>query len=134
MPLFVDDQKREWVVTVNVGAVKRVRDEAGVDLDNVSEMFEKISDTVTLCRVVYAIIRPDADRKQVTLDGFLDSISGDSIASAEGALIEALTNFFPPTRREPFRLLVGKIREMQAVETARLINRFGELSTSAPGS
>lgn len=97
MRRFTDNAGREWVVSVNVAAVKRVRALTGVDLlgllDPAQGVSEKLADPVTLCDVLFAVVQPDADRRGVTSDDFGASMAGDAIDAAVRALLPEVVDF-----------------------------------------
>ena len=68
MKTFKDNADRTWTVQVNVDAIKRVRDLAGLDLLSAVDaaLLEKLaSDPVLLCDVVYAVCKQEADANGV---------------------------------------------------------------------
>ena len=114
MRSFRDAEGREWHLTVDVNAAKRVRSLAGVDLlDITGGLFDKLSDPITLCDVLYSICKPEADKRGVTDEEFGRGLLGDPIDSATEALLEELVDFFPSRRREFLRKLLERSRETQ---------------------
>jgi len=98
MKLFKDTEGREWTVNVNVATIKRVRDLVDVDLLALAdgELFAKlISDPVLLCDTVFAVCKPEADKKGIVDTDFGESMSGDTIEAATNALLEEIVNFCP---------------------------------------
>lgn len=120
MKTFSDSAGRAWTVVVNVDAIKRVRDLAGVNLLEVVEgklIDRLVADPVLLCDVVYALCKEQADAKGVSDREFGVSMSGDAIDSATGALLEELVGFFPQGRR---RLLAKALEKLRRLEAATL--------------
>ncbi len=118
MRRFTDNQGREWPITVNVAAVKRVRTLAGVDLlgllDPQQQVAEKLADPVTLCDVLFAVVAPEADARGVTSAAFGEAMAGDAIDSATHALMEEVVDFFPNAQRRELGHKVLKAADLYA--------------------
>lgn len=101
MKAFKDNADRSWTVAINVAAIKRVRDLAGVDLMEVLDgsLIEKlIRDPILLCDVVYAVCKPEADERGISDEEFGHAMAGDAIEHATTALLEDLVSFCPSPR------------------------------------
>jgi hypothetical protein len=111
MKTFTDNAGRNWTVTINVDAIKRVRGLLDVNLLGVIEgdLLERlIRDPVLLCDVVYAVCKPEADAQGVTDEEFGRAMAGDAIDHATKALLEELADFsWSPQRRANFRRIVN---------------------------
>ena len=62
---FTDSKGRAWSVAVNVGALKRCVDLAGIDLAETVEgdLFDRLAlDPILLCNTLAAICRPEMQR------------------------------------------------------------------------
>ncbi|MBT8207547.1 MAG: hypothetical protein KJO18_04680, partial [Acidimicrobiia bacterium] len=87
MKTFTDNAERSWNVSINVAAVKRVRDLVGVDLLEIVEgtLIEKlIRDPILLCDIIYAVCKPQADEREppVNDEEFGRAMAGDVIEHA----------------------------------------------------
>ena len=101
MKTFTDNAERSWNVEINVAAVKRVRDLAGVDLLEIVEgkLIERlIRDPILLCDIVYAVCKPQADERSISDEDFGRAMAGDAIEHATSALLEELVSFCPSPR------------------------------------
>lgn len=106
MHKFKDTAGREWTVEINVSAVKRVRKLLDVDLlkvldkepDGGTLLGRLGSDLALLVDVLFVLVKPDADERNVTDDDFGRAFSGDVIMDARTAFLGALTDFFPDPR------------------------------------
>ena len=58
--------------------------------------------------------KPQADQQQITDEAFGEGLAGNSIDDATGALLEALINYFPESRR---RLLRKAAEKQKLIET-----------------
>ncbi len=107
MRSFKDNADRTWTITLNVYAVKKVRDLLGVDLldlgGNESEpgnglLYRLIADPVLLVDVLYVICKDQADGANVTDEQFGRAMAGDVIDAATRAFLEELADFTPSPR------------------------------------
>lgn len=131
MTHFTDNQGRTWVLTVNVDAIKRVRNLTDVDLLTVvgGDLLERLAeDPVLLCDVLYALCKPDADVKQVSDEDFGRAMSGDAIEQATTALLEAIADFFPSRKGQ---LLRQAGQKLDALQTKVLDHAEARLSSGA---
>ena len=153
MKTFADNAGRTWTVTVNVDAVRRVRNLLNVDLLEVVEgkLLERlVGDPVLLCDLLYALCKPEADARGVTAEDFGRAMAGDAIDGATQALLEELVDFFPSSRRRLLAKALGKLKALEAMavevvekrlDSPELEDRMraalaasGDSSTSAPAS
>lgn len=102
MQTFTDAGGRSWPITINVRAIRRVRDHAGADLMQIAggELLAKLgTDPVLLVDVLWALVMPKAQADGVTADAFAEAMVGDAIESATLALLHEMTAFFPSQTR-----------------------------------
>jgi len=102
MKPFTDSQGRMWNVTVNVGAIKRVRDLLGVDLLDVAngDLLSRLADDpCLLVDVLFVLCKPEADAKGVGDEDFGRGMVGGVLDEASAALIKELLDFFPSAQR-----------------------------------
>jgi len=123
MKTFKDNEGRSWNVSVNVAAMKRVKTLLNLNLMDAveSDLIQRLAtDPMLLCDVIYAICKPDADKRNVSDEEFGQSMAGDVIEHATVALLEELVDFFPDAKRQVLRKAVEKFKKVQtrAVETA----------------
>lgn len=120
MRTFTDTAGRTWSIVITVDTIKRVRALTGTDLLAVAggDLLERLSsDPVLLADVLYAVITPEANQRQVTETEVGRALAGDVIAAATAALLEELVDFFPAPKRTLLRSALAKLHE---VETALL--------------
>jgi len=138
MRTFKDNRGRDWPVTVTVSTVKRVRDLAKVDLlDDAagkgkdaaeSSVFARLaSDAILLADVLWAVVQPRALELNVAQADFEDALAGDAIDAATTALLEELTDFYPPQRRRALKLVLGKIKAAEVGMMAAVEKQVSEL-------
>ena len=118
MRTFKDNQDREWNLAINVDAVKRVRSLLNVDLLDVTDgkLLERIaSDEVLMVDLVYVLLKPEADAREITDEDFGRAMAGDAIDRAYEAFLEELTDFFRnPARRELLKKALRKLGDLEA--------------------
>jgi len=100
--VFKDNAGNEWSVEINVAALKRIRSLTGTDLLEVisgGDLLERLMrDPVLLCDILYALVKPQADEKQVSDETFGAAMAGDAIDAATAALLDELVAFCPSPR------------------------------------
>jgi len=123
MHTFNDTQGRTWSVTINVDAIRRVRGLLDINLLDAVEgkLLERlVSDPVLLCDILFALVKPEADAKNVSDEDFGRALGGDVLDHATTALLEELVDFFPSGKRTVFRKALDKLKALEgmALETA----------------
>ena len=118
MKTFTDNAGREWNISVTVDAVKRVRSLLDVDLMEAAagKLIQQLADNpVLLCDVIYCIVKPQADEKEITDEDFGKTMAGDAIDQATTAFLEDLVNFFPSRKREMLQKVLVKLKNLEAI-------------------
>jgi hypothetical protein len=102
MKTFNDNASNEWMIEINVAALKRIRSLTGTDLLEVisgGDLLEHLMrDPVLLCDIIYALVKPQADQKQISDETFGAAMAGDAIDAATAALLDELVAFCPSPR------------------------------------
>lgn len=125
MKSFNDNMSRTWVLTVNVGTIKRVRALCGIDLANIIsiengkapkvDLLEQLAnDPVLLVDVLYAVCKEQADSKNVSDEDFGRAMAGDAIEHATAALLDEIIDFFPEAKRQVFSKILSATRRFQS--------------------
>lgn len=99
---WTDSQGRAWSTGINVNAIRRVRDLAGINLLDVFDgklLAQLADDPVLLVNTLYAISKPQADEREITEETFGEFLVGDTIEQAATALVRGIISFFPSDRR-----------------------------------
>ena len=160
MKSFTDSLGRAWTLVVNVATIKRVRALCGVDLNSVIEvedgkpsakLLERLSsDPVLLVDVLYAVCRPECERRGVSDEEFGAAMAGDAVEQATDALLDEVIDFFPEAKRRAFRKILSASRRFGEAARRRMeamladgdfeerlvseLERLTGLSPSAPES
>ena len=125
MKQFVDNAGRTWGITINVDAIRRVRDVLGLDLLSAVEgkLIERLAgDPILLCDVLYVLCKPEAEQREVTDTDFGRAMAGDAIEAATTSLLEELVSFFPSSRRQLLSKALAKYRDLEA-KAIELVDR-----------
>lgn len=130
MKSFTDTLGRTWTLVVNVATLKRVRALCGVDLNGIIEvedgkpetrLLEKLStDPVLLVDVLYAVCKPECERRKVSDEDFGSAMAGDAIDLATSALLDEIIDFFPEAKRQAFRKILSATRRFEEIAKKRL--------------
>jgi len=136
MAKFLDNRDRQWTITIDVDAIRRVRADPGVDLMGVLDgpLLTKIgSDPVLLVDVLYTLCAEQAEAAKVTPRQFGQGLTGDAIEAAATALLEGLADFFPSRRRAILRQVLQRAEAMDADNLTAMEKRLagGDLSEKA---
>ena len=131
MKSFTDNMGRTWTLIVNVAAIKRVRALCGVDLNAIvevgrdntptAELLERLStDPVLLVDVLYAVCKPECDRKNISDEDFGAAMAGDAIEQATSALLDEVVDFFPTAKRTALQKILNATRRFETLAKKRL--------------
>ena len=133
-------------MTVDVNALKRVRDHLGVDL---GQPFQPPDDPVLyrICRdpilavdVLYCVVKPQADERDMSSWDFGSALAGGTVRQAIDALMAGLVNFFQnlgrtdaaeglPKLRELYSSLVAEAgSEVKAMDPEEMVKKLLEMS------
>ncbi len=118
MTTFNDTQGRTWTVTINVDAIRRVRSLLNVNLLDAVDgnlLEQLVVDPVLLCDILFALVQPEAQAKNVSDEDFGRALGGDALDQATTALLEGLADFFPSGKRAVFRKALAKLKQLEAL-------------------
>jgi len=152
MKFFKDIKGESWEITINVAAIKKVRDLLNADLLDVQTTLPRLlADPIFLVDVLYCLCKPQADAKNISDEQFGEGMAGDCLGFAKNTLIEELKSFFPsPEERNAVDRLIKKGNEMIGLvreksllkleqtdmdaKAEEILKLFGETSTNSPES
>ena len=116
MKTLRDTTGREWAITIDVNAIKRVMkssfDYLGEPLKvNLLALVEPDSDLLKkiigypplVCDIAYAICKPQCDAKNVSDEEFGRAMGGDVLEQVLELILEETVDFFPQGRRAILR-------------------------------
>lgn len=130
MKIFKDTKGREWTIVVDVGQIKTVRDLVGVDLHSLfkDEAKRVLSDPILLVDTLYALCRQQCAGRQMSDVDFGQSFDGDVLEAAANALLDAVIDFFPQSRRTILRATVTKSEQLAGQMQADALARIERLT------
>jgi len=117
MATFADTAGREWVIDIDVNALRRVRKRLDLKLMDVigGETLDRLADDpVLLVDMLYVLCQEQAERDGVSDEEFGRALRGDVLDAAVGAFLEALTDFCPSRKRDLLRRLIAKGGEAES--------------------
>jgi hypothetical protein len=131
MKTFADNAARTWAITVNVAAVKRVRELLGVNIleiaDQKGKLLERlVEDPCVLCDVLWCLVKPEAEAKGISDEEFGRALGGDALDQATDALLTEIADFFPKSRREVLRRIVQKLSVLQQKASALALTKLDD--------
>jgi hypothetical protein len=131
MKTFADNAGRTWAIAVNVATVKRVKDLLHVNLleiaDPKGKLLEKVvEDPVLLCDILFCLVKPEADAKEISDEDFGRSLAGDVLGAATDALLGEIADFFPKGRREIMQRILAKLTALQEKATGLALMRLDD--------
>lgn len=111
--IYVDGFNREWNIALTVGVLRELRK---VDLDITdAKAYERMaSDVVSLADTLWILCKSDAVKRAVSEDAFYDGICGEAIESGANAIIQALINFSPLSKKRLLESIRKKSIALQA--------------------
>jgi hypothetical protein len=139
MKSFKDNEGREWVVSVNVATLKRIRDLLDLDLAQLDpKLLQRLHNaSLLLVDVVYVACRPEAEKRGVTDEQFGAAMAGTAIGMARQALLAELLDFFRGNQQhevEILQALLEKANKLAAQHQPADESTSGNSSTAAPAS
>ena len=119
MHAFVDNQTRTWKIRIDVNAIRLLRTQLGIDLNQVlhdkSMIRDIANDVVQLVDMLYLLVKEQCDAQQVTAESFGAALVGEAIEEASEAFIKALIDFFPQSRRRVLQAALEAAKEGQTL-------------------
>jgi hypothetical protein len=114
---FTDRKGREWKLEANFASYGRVRDATGVKLYDIAtenrESLVQLADALTLGKVLWAMVEPQAEAKGITPEDFAESFDGEIVDAAYHALLEVMIFFCHPRQRKILEVAVRKLLEVE---------------------
>lgn len=127
---FKDTEGREWVLRVDVDAVRRLR-AAGIDFaklvkNNLADLKE---DFELLGNFLFVLCQEQAEKRKITDAEFGRALAGDVIRHATDAMVEAIVDFFPNEEaRKAIRRAEALGKQIQAELYGGMIQRVEEVT------
>ncbi len=128
MAKFKDAKDREWIVDVTVGIIKKVRKALDIDLADPSgaDVNHMIDDPVLLVDTLWLLCEDQAKEKEITDEDFGRGLVGDPIELATTALLDAVADFFPGSKRSLLRKATEKMTAIRRKAEAIAIKKIND--------
>ena len=128
-----DKNGREWQVSVDVNAVKRVRSLCGVNIADLNDIAKIDADDCLLVDVLYAILKPEADKASLTDEQFGEALgSGDALMRAAEALMEGISDFFrSPQQRNLLKAMMEKAKAARPMIEKAAMEKIEKMTPEA---
>lgn len=125
MRSFKDSAKREWTLSLTLGAERRVYEETGVYLSDLSSTENPVIDRLVndpgfLGMCVWTLCRKQVEEQGFTEDDFLDSLDSSVVEEAREALIEEVLDFLGHRGRALREARNQRLRLIEEVEQENL--------------
>jgi hypothetical protein len=138
MKQFKDEQGRDWMIDVTVGAIKSVRELLKVDLWNFfgDEAKRILSDPPMLVDVVYVLCKQQCTERGLTDVDFGRLFRSDVLEAASNALIGAVIDFFPKSRQTILKAWAAKSETLGQQIDQKMMDQIQSLKLTdmlAPG-
>lgn len=133
---FTDSAGRTWILSMNVGAIRRVKAQLGIDLltvlDHDCQLFARLGADIALAvDLVWVLIADQAEKMGVTDEQFGESLVGDAIDRAMEALVAETIAFFPQGRRAILAKLWEKSKQATNTAVQLAVTKLDSLTTQA---
>ena len=128
MPSFKDTRGNEWLLRLDVGKIRDVRELHKVNLAAIDgTAYDKLeSDPELLVNVLWTLCKSQAGEKSVSEVQFGEGLVGDAIDNATAAMLEAIGDFFPKSKRQMIQTLAQKTRAMRDVGLAKAMAKLND--------
>lgn len=138
MHSFKDNEDRPWNVSINVGAIKRVKAKVGVDLMMIDAGDPPLSarlagDAVLICDVLYVLVEPQAAgfNPPVNDEAFGEGLGGEGFLAGKDALKEELIDFFQKAGRPELAKILTTTAEVVRLATEKIVTRIDGVDLDA---
>lgn len=130
---FTDCKGRTWEIEITWTSAQRLKKETGVDIDSLvpkpseskeislQAFHDFITDGERLFPVIWALVRPEAERLNITKEDFGGGFNGETFIAAGLTFTAALIDFFPNHLRKS---LLAKVREKGQAAQIAAANRL----------
>lgn len=120
---FTDSKQNVWHVTLNIGNMRRIKEQLKIDLttamDSQEGFVSLLSNTYIISDILYVACMSQANERGITNSEMFGEClaDGEAVQAAVDTLVRAIANFSTPQRKE---LLLRIWEKVKAVETAAI--------------
>lgn len=132
---FKDRHGREWDLTITLGGAYRVESSdyseiytGAVSLIKPTKEFftTAITNTPLTFAIIWTIVKPQADKQEVTEAEFIESLDGQTLETGQEIFWEALISFFPQAKTA-LSALIKQYKKARSQITAGLAKMEGKI-------
>lgn len=136
MKYFYDKTGKQWEIVIDVKTLKRVDALCGIKLLSLVDFEEKngeinnellmklATDPILLIDVLYACIKTQADKNNISDEDFGTAFTGDELEPALRALIDEVASFFPEPKRTMLRRMISAANKYNEAEKAMIMKEL----------
>jgi len=136
MQTFKDNKDQVWTIQIDVGSIRRVKANTGVNLLAIDQptdthpdapLFTSLSvDELLLCEVIFSLLYAEKEQRGISDDDLAARFEGDVLLRAVEAFWRSLIDFFQKRgRTDTARMLTANLELIQKA----INHRFKELET-----
>ena len=131
---FTDFKGRRWIVSITIGALKRLKEQKGVDLldtenqENQTDptMLRLFTDPLSVMDLIFCLVENQAKETNVSQDDFLDAMDGNALNEAQAALLSGLNHFFLSCGKPHLAKGMKKIQEAYGIIATQVEAKMDE--------
>lgn len=128
MPTFKDVNGQEWLLRLDVGKIRDVRELHQVNLATLDgTAYDRLeSDPELLVNVLWSLCKSQAAEKNINEQQFGEALVGDAIDHATSAMLEAIAGFFPKSKREMVQTLAKRTQAIREVGLQKALAKIND--------
>lgn len=137
MTVVQDHQGQEWVLHVNTDAIRRLKAEVGLSLQDLlggEEFGEKLSEPDVMADVLWVLVRSQAEEKGMDRRSFEQRWTGKELQEAALGVMEAFLDFFYPDQKESVRLIMRSVAEQMRQSRIEALEKMSRSIGNESGS
>lgn len=129
---FTDLKGREHSVEITLATAITLKKDLGVDIGNVNAIDKISGDWETLVNVLCVACRASFETHGLkTPEDVAECLGGDVLDAAATALWDAMADFFPPLKRQAFRGMLDKSKEVEALARKQIEQELKDVTPEA---
>lgn len=133
MRKFKDTQDREWYIKLTLGSAKRVLDETGQDLLNVTgdegSLMTLLEQDILMGSVIACLLGPQFEERGMGADDVEDTFDGPTLLKSQKAFMEEWADFSKGRGRADSSALIRKMQELVEAGIAREAQNLEKIDT-----
>lgn len=132
MQSFKNMSGKNYSVNMTMGLRNVIKAKLDIDVlelaDNDFELLQTIGNDMPLMgELILVAFVPDAYDDQDKMAAFFDQVDGTTLEAAFKALLEAVADFFPKSKGDALRTILGKMFELEEAATKQITEQLAKL-------